>query len=97
MFAMLPSIAAIVAAPTLLLLAMHWKSYRPQHAGGGDGALTVWQLIAEAEAERQQRQRGGRHRLRDPEGFRQSTSDTNGSGPPPPEIQRRILEALHRL
>ncbi|MEV0704204.1 hypothetical protein AB0I53_40690 [Saccharopolyspora sp. NPDC050389] len=97
---MLPTIAVIVAAPVLFLLAMHWKTYRPQHAGGSEGALTVWQLIANVEAERQQRAQPGRHHLREPapddELDQDSTSDTQISAPPQ-EIQRRILEALHRL
>ncbi|MEV0082238.1 hypothetical protein [Saccharopolyspora sp. NPDC050642] len=96
---MLPTIAVIIAAPALFLLAMHWKADRPQHAGGGEGALTVWQLIADVEAERQQRSQPGRHRLREPapdDEDQRSTSDTEIVAPPQ-EIQRRILEALHRL
>ncbi|SDX92621.1 hypothetical protein SAMN05216215_1017102 [Saccharopolyspora shandongensis] len=99
MLVMLPVIAVIVTAPALFFLAMHWKADQPQHAGGGEGALTVWQLIANVEAERQQRSQPGRHRLREPapdDEPQNSTSDTEISAPPQ-EIQQRILEALHRL
>ncbi|MCI2422027.1 hypothetical protein MOQ72_31805 [Saccharopolyspora sp. K220] len=104
MLAVLPDIAAIAAAPAFFLLATYWKTYRPQHAGGGEGALTVWQLIAHVEAERQQRERGGRHRLHEsaPDAAREttsrlSTSDNHASEPPPLEVHRRVLDALHHL
>ncbi|WP_190820555.1 hypothetical protein [Saccharopolyspora pogona] len=46
-----------------------WRAFAAygQHSGGGEGALTVWQLIAHVEEERQQWERQGRHRLREPE------------------------------
>ncbi|MEV6233741.1 hypothetical protein AB0L88_38365 [Saccharopolyspora shandongensis] len=91
---MLPGIAGITGAAALYLFITCWKSYRPQHAGGGEGALTVWQLIAHVEAERQQREQGGRHRLREPQRLPPSTSDGET---PSLEVQRRILEALRHL
>lgn len=101
MLTTLPIVIAIAAAAAFFIIAMYWRSDRPQHAGGGEGALTVWQLIAHVEAERQQREQGGRHRLREPADAHDppqtSTSDTRDPVRPSPEIQRRILEALHRL
>ncbi|MEU5845122.1 hypothetical protein [Saccharopolyspora shandongensis] len=94
MLAVLPGIAGITGVVALYLIITCWKSYRPQHAGGGEGALTVWQLIAHVEAERRQRDQGGRHRLREPQPP-PSTSDTEE--PPSLEVQRRILDALRRL
>ncbi|MEV0049671.1 hypothetical protein AB0H34_04130 [Saccharopolyspora shandongensis] len=91
MLAVLPGITGVVA---LYLIITCWKSYQPQHAGGGEGALTVWQLIAHVEAERRQRDQGGRHRLREPQPPQPSTSDDET---PSLEVQRRILEALQRL
>ncbi|PKW13154.1 hypothetical protein A8926_0663 [Saccharopolyspora spinosa] len=38
---MLPGIAGITGAAALCLLLTCWKSYRPQHDGGGEGTLTV--------------------------------------------------------
>ncbi|WP_177226863.1 hypothetical protein [Saccharopolyspora shandongensis] len=92
---MLPGIAGITGTAALYLIITCWKSYRPQHAGGGEGALTVWQLIAHVEAERQQREQGGRHRLREPQPPPPSTSDAEKA--PSLEVQRRILDALRRL
>ncbi|MEV0699383.1 hypothetical protein AB0I53_15895 [Saccharopolyspora sp. NPDC050389] len=95
MLAMLPGIAGITGVAALYLITTCWKSYQPQHAGGGEGALTVWQLIAHVEAERQQREQGGRHRLREAQPPPPSTSDAEKA--PSPEVQRRILEALRHL
>ncbi|MFI0464815.1 hypothetical protein ACH347_12100 [Saccharopolyspora sp. 5N102] len=40
------------------------RAPRAQHAGAGDGALNVWQLIEEVEAERQREAEStGRHCL----------------------------------
>jgi hypothetical protein len=47
-------------------------SYRPQHAGGGEGALTVRHLIERVEAETGS---GGRHRLREPIMSRRDLAD----------------------
>ncbi|MEV0088567.1 hypothetical protein [Saccharopolyspora sp. NPDC050642] len=94
MLAVLPGIAGITGVVALYLIITCWKSYRPQHAGGGEGALTVWQLIAHVEAERRQRDQGGRHRLREPQPPPPSTSDDET---PSLEVQRRILDALRRL
>ncbi|MCI2421601.1 hypothetical protein MOQ72_29625 [Saccharopolyspora sp. K220] len=73
MLNMLPEIGTISAILALYLI-VTWKPHRPQHAGAGEGALTVWQLIAHVEAERQRRERVGRHRRREP--AEHSTSDT---------------------
>ncbi|PKW13740.1 hypothetical protein [Saccharopolyspora spinosa] len=99
MITMLPVIVAIAAVAAFFVIAMYWKSDRPQHAGGGEGAFTVWQLIAHVEAERHQRERGGRHRLREPADAHDlpRTSTQDALVRPSPEIQRRIVEALHRL
>ncbi|MFI0471055.1 hypothetical protein ACH347_43965 [Saccharopolyspora sp. 5N102] len=93
MLAVLPGIAGITGVVALYLITTCWKSYRPQHAGGGEGALTVWQLIAHVEAERRQRDQGGRHRLREP----QPPPSTSDDETPSLEVQRRILDALRRL
>ncbi|MEU5850414.1 hypothetical protein [Saccharopolyspora shandongensis] len=90
-------IATVAGVVAYYLIVTCWKSYRPQHAGGGEGALTVWQLIAHVEAERQRREQGGRHRLREPgDPTRHSISDTRGHAPPL-DLQQRVLDALRRL
>ncbi|MGI8308502.1 hypothetical protein [Saccharopolyspora hattusasensis] len=71
----------------------HFSEYG-KHSGGGDGALTVRHLLAQAAAEAASR---GRHHLREPQPPPHSTKDINAPQPPPLEIQRRILDALHRL
>lgn len=90
MLDLMPQIGYISAILACYLV-LTWRPYRPQHAGGGEGALTVWQLVAHVEAERRQRERPGRHRLREPV---KSTSD--GAGPPL-ELQQRVLDGLRRL
>ncbi|MER6989603.1 hypothetical protein ABT337_23280 [Saccharopolyspora hirsuta] len=80
-----------VAAILACYLVLTWRPRRAQHAGGGEGALTVWQLVAHVEAERRERERVGRHRLREPV---ESTSDDAG---PPLELQQRVLDGLRRL
>ncbi|KAA5829162.1 hypothetical protein ABT337_25440 [Saccharopolyspora hirsuta] len=98
----LPGIIMITAGIAFYAFAIYWNAHRPQHSGGGEGALTVHQLIAHVEAERRQRQRTGRHRLHEPhpephpEPPPPSTPDTP-SAPPPLELQRRVLDALHHL
>ena len=54
----------IIAVGGVLMHSGAWGS-RPQHAGAGEGAVSVWQLIAQVEQEARQRERGGRHRLRE--------------------------------
>ncbi|MGP4019695.1 hypothetical protein [Saccharopolyspora sp. 5N708] len=73
MLNVLPEIGAISAIVALYLIAT-WKPRLPQHAGSGEDTRTVWQLIADVEAERRQREHVGRHRFREP--AEQSTSDT---------------------
>ncbi|MEV0056108.1 hypothetical protein AB0H34_37180 [Saccharopolyspora shandongensis] len=92
MINVLPEVGYASAVIALYLI-VSWQPYRPQHSGAGEGALTVWHLIAHVEAERRQRERGGRHRLREP--VQRSTSDA--FEPPPQELQRRVLEGLRRL
>ncbi|MDA3645949.1 hypothetical protein LZ318_15805 [Saccharopolyspora indica] len=89
MLELMPQIGYISAILACYLV-LTWRPHRAQHAGGGEGALTVWQLIAHVEAERKQRERGGRHRLREPE----STSDESG---PPLALQQRVLDGLRNL
>ncbi|MGW5644488.1 hypothetical protein [Saccharopolyspora sp. NPDC003762] len=62
----------------------------------------MWQLKAQIEAENARRERGGRHRLREP--TPESTSDARVPGErgeawpaPPLELQRRVLEGLRRI
>lgn len=72
----------------------------PQHAGAGEGATNVWQLIDHVEAEATRNATPtGKHHLRDSrEPNRQSTLDTVPIPEPPPlELQRRVLEALQHL
>ncbi|MEU5853202.1 hypothetical protein [Saccharopolyspora shandongensis] len=90
----LPAILAITTA-ACYLSAIYWRSRQPQHAGGSEVALTVWEVIAYVEAEREQQTQSGRHRLREPPP--ESTQDNQVPAPPPLELQQRILEALHRL
>ncbi|MEU6269944.1 hypothetical protein [Saccharopolyspora shandongensis] len=91
----------------MVVLSASWgsiwfRAQRPQHAEAGEGATTVWQLKAQIEAENAQRERGGRHRLREPAS--ESTSDVQAPGErgeawsaPPLELQRRVLEGLRRI
>ncbi|TDD41179.1 hypothetical protein [Saccharopolyspora elongata] len=74
-----------------------WRAFAVygQHAGGGDGALTVWQLIAHVEAERQQREHSGRHRLRELELEPQPPVDAPEM--PPLDLQQRVLDSLYRI
>ncbi|QIZ34921.1 hypothetical protein [Saccharopolyspora sp. ASAGF58] len=73
-----------------------WRAFTAygQHAGGGEGALTVWQLIAHVEEERQQREHQGRHRLREPE---PPLARQRDPAIPPLELQRRALDSLYRI
>ncbi|MFI0469892.1 hypothetical protein ACH347_37985 [Saccharopolyspora sp. 5N102] len=73
-----------------------WRAFAAygQHAGGGDGALTVWQLIAHVEAERQQHEHSGRHRLREPE---PQSPEVDAPVMPPLDLQRRVLDSLYRI
>ncbi|MDA3644949.1 hypothetical protein LZ318_03795 [Saccharopolyspora indica] len=88
----LPSIIMITAGVAFYVFAICWNTHRPQHSGSGEGALTVHQLIAHVEAERRQRERTGRHRLREPE-----PPPSTPDAPPPLELQHRILKALRHL
>jgi hypothetical protein len=56
--------------------------------------LTVWQLIAHVEAERQQREHGGRHRLRESEPH---SPDIDAPVTPPLDLQRRVRVSLYRI
>ncbi|MER7077698.1 hypothetical protein SAMN05216506_116154 [Saccharopolyspora kobensis] len=86
----LPGIIMITAGVAFYLLAIYWNTHRPQHSGSGEGALTVHQLIAHVEAERRQRERTGRHRLREP--HPQPPPSTPDA--PPLELHHRAHEAL---
>ncbi|MEV6231081.1 hypothetical protein AB0L88_24775 [Saccharopolyspora shandongensis] len=66
-------IAAVAVAVALAgLLAVRYFSEFGKHAGGGEGALTVEQLLAQADAEDEP---GGRHRLREPVVIRGDLAD----------------------
>lgn len=88
----LPGIIMIITGIAFYLVAIYWNTHRPQHSGGGEGALTVHQLIAHVEAERRQREQTGRHRLRELE-----PPPSTPDAPPPLELQHRVLEALRHL
>ncbi|MER7016038.1 hypothetical protein ABT324_31800 [Saccharopolyspora sp. NPDC000359] len=98
----LPGIIMITSGITFYVLAIYSTAHRPQHSGSGEGALTVHQLIAHVEAERRQRERTGRHRLREPsteprpEPPPPSTPDTPGATPSL-ELQREVPAALRDL
>ncbi|MDA3648294.1 hypothetical protein LZ318_17830 [Saccharopolyspora indica] len=68
-----------------------WRTFAAygQHSGSGEGALTVWQLIAHVEEERQQRENQGRHRLREPH--------RPDDAPPSLDLQQRALNSLYRI
>lgn len=99
--------SAWISVCCLVVLSASWGSVlfhaqRPQHAGAGEGTTTVWQLKAQIEAENAQRERVGRHRLREP--VPESISDNQAAGErgepwsaPPLELQRRVLEGLRRI
>ncbi|WP_190817814.1 hypothetical protein [Saccharopolyspora pogona] len=66
---------------------------------GLDAVAGTPELIAHVEAERRQRERGGRHRLREPEPESAVPEASTSDGPVMPslELQRRVLEALRRI
>ncbi|MEU5845234.1 hypothetical protein [Saccharopolyspora shandongensis] len=86
------------AATALTISGWAWRAFAVygQHAGGGEGALTVWQLIAHVEAERQQSEHSGRHRLREPEPEPQSP-EVDAPVMPPLDLQQRVLDSLYRI
>ncbi|MFI0464967.1 hypothetical protein ACH347_12890 [Saccharopolyspora sp. 5N102] len=95
-------------AAVLLTLWPMYRSYfyRAQHAGSGEGALTVRYLIARIEAETTN---SGRHRLRETPAIRGNPAEqlaTDADRPPTAdhdgftrhsEILSRILAGLERL
>ncbi|WP_223839729.1 hypothetical protein [Saccharopolyspora pogona] len=104
-------IAWIITAGTAAVLLTIWPMYRsyfyrPQHAGSGEGALTVRYLVARINTETTN---GGRHRLREPPaGCKDSAETLLVSETRPPttdhdsftrrsEILSRILAGLERL
>ncbi|GAA4852279.1 hypothetical protein [Saccharopolyspora rosea] len=54
--------AALISVLSLGIRRAQYRPRRPQHAGAGAGATTVWQLREQVEAEHYR----GRHRLREP-------------------------------
>ncbi|MER5390944.1 hypothetical protein [Saccharopolyspora sp. NPDC002686] len=90
------AIAVLAAAALSLCCTVYFFSRRPQHAGGGEGALTVRYLIARVEAETSR----GRHRLRVPVDDHETAEIPRPSLPPEapnPAVLRRILAGLRRL
>ncbi|MER6991980.1 hypothetical protein ABT337_31820 [Saccharopolyspora hirsuta] len=69
----------------------------PQHAGAGEGATNVWQLIEHVEAESRRDQPTGRHRLREPDTPEPPQWPLTPPEAPPLELQHRVLESLRRL
>ncbi|MER6993039.1 hypothetical protein ABT337_27820 [Saccharopolyspora hirsuta] len=58
-------VSTLVLVNVLIASMLLIRPPRAQHGGAGDGALNVWQLIEEVEAERQQQAASaGRYRLR---------------------------------
>lgn len=66
---------------------------RPQHAGAGEGATNVWQLIEHVEAEARRSEPTGRHHLREPA----PEPPPQWPEAPPLELHHRVLESLRRL
>ncbi|KAA5831295.1 hypothetical protein F1721_21405 [Saccharopolyspora hirsuta] len=97
------STIVLAAASLALWASLCFYSRRPQHAGGGDGALTVHYLIARVEAETSG---SGRHRLHQPAADRTPTNDGTADTPHPaeaddgwtrnPAVLQRILAGLRR-
>ncbi|SDW33651.1 hypothetical protein SAMN05216215_1002290 [Saccharopolyspora shandongensis] len=57
-------VSTLVLVNVLIASMLLVRAPRAQHAGAGDGALNVWQLIDEVEAERQREaESAGRHCL----------------------------------
>ncbi|MEV5544258.1 hypothetical protein AB0L13_46455 [Saccharopolyspora shandongensis] len=57
-------VSTLVLVNVLIASMLLVRAPRAQHAGAGDGALNVWQLIEEVEAERQREAEStGRHCL----------------------------------
>ncbi|MDA3649845.1 hypothetical protein LZ318_25125 [Saccharopolyspora indica] len=58
-------VSTLVLVNVLIASMLFIRPPRAAHSGAGDGALNVWQLIDEVEAERQrQAEPTGRHHLR---------------------------------
>ncbi|MGW1680417.1 hypothetical protein [Saccharopolyspora sp. NPDC002376] len=91
----LPGIVMIASGVVFYLFTICWMTDRPQHSGGKEGDLSVWQLIAHVEAEQQQ-EPVGRHRLREPRPEPPPPAPSVPA-PPPLEPQQRVLESLTRL
>ncbi|RKT82067.1 hypothetical protein SAMN05421805_1374 [Saccharopolyspora antimicrobica] len=71
---------------------------RPQHAGAGEGATNVWQLIEHVEAEARRAEPTGRHHLREPDVPEPPPQwPTTPPETPPLELHYRVLESLRRL
>ncbi|MGP4020786.1 hypothetical protein [Saccharopolyspora sp. 5N708] len=87
------AVACLLSLLTGMILMRAYRRRLPQHAGAGEGATNVWQLIEHVEAEAARRT--GRHHLR--ERAEESTSDTAPSEVPSLEIQRRVVESLRRM
>ncbi|MGI8307416.1 hypothetical protein [Saccharopolyspora hattusasensis] len=95
-------IAGIVALAALTWYLRAYFMCQPQHAGGGEGALTVRYLAMRIEAETSS---GGRHRLREPATIRGAPADEQRRTPlslpetraPMPDEWARDPAALHRI
>ncbi|MDA3644531.1 hypothetical protein LZ318_23140 [Saccharopolyspora indica] len=87
----IPMITATIAAVLVAFFVVHRAyCYRLQHAGGGDGALTVRYLIERVEAETS----GGRHCLREPDSGGRGSPDEDA---PTSEFRRnsQVLQRVH--
>ncbi|MFI0465908.1 hypothetical protein ACH347_17665 [Saccharopolyspora sp. 5N102] len=96
------TILGIAALAIFAVWILRYWSHRPQHSGGGEGALTVRYLAMRIEAETSG---GGRHRLREPTTTREAPADEQTRTPlPHPEDQAPVPDewtrdptALHRI
>ncbi|MCI2418756.1 hypothetical protein MOQ72_15045 [Saccharopolyspora sp. K220] len=89
------TLACLLSLLTGMILMHAYRRRLPQHAGAGEGATNVWQLIEHVEAEAKAAKRTGRHHLCEPADH--STSDMAPPEAPPLELQQRVLESLRRL
>ncbi|QIZ33968.1 hypothetical protein FDZ84_03505 [Saccharopolyspora sp. ASAGF58] len=86
-------IAGIVALAALTWYLRAYFMCQPQHAGGGEGALTVRYLAMRIEAETSS---GGRHRLREPTTIRGAPPDNANEGTRIPALPARAADSDER-
>ncbi|MDA3627555.1 hypothetical protein OU415_19080 [Saccharopolyspora sp. WRP15-2] len=94
---MLTALACLLSLLTGMTLMHVHRRRLPQHAGAGEGATNVWQLIEHVESEARRADSTGRHHLREPSPEPPPQWPETPPEAPPLELQHRVLETLRRL